>query len=459
MPWQQQVADVVMELLPDGTMYYDRVVVTVPRQAGKSTLLLAMLTHRCQADLPGGRLDVGPQKQTVVYTAQTRNDARKKWVKEFTPLLERSPFARSFSKRMTNGSEGFDWANGSTFDLVATMEKSGHGDTLDLGMIDEAFAQVDDRLEQAMEPATLTRTSAQLWIVSTAGESPEKSPFLWSYVDAGRRGIEFGTPSRTAYFEWSVPEDEDCTDPEVVARYHPAVGHTVTVDDIANKCQKAIENDNFAGYRRAYCNQWGKGKARPPKMPEDAWAASATDDRPDVRRGEITIGFAVDTDGESASIAVAAGSIVSPHVELIENRERVGWLPERLVELVMRWDPPAIVCPPSGPTLAQVGPIMAAFTEAGIDTDRLRVMPSTEYKAACGGWYTDAIEGRLRRRIDGPLDLAGADAIDRVQGDGWVWAQRQASVPISPLQAATVARAVLAEPKPPTPSGPMFATT
>ena len=78
MPWQRHVADVVMELLPDGTLCYDRVVVTVPRQAGKSTLLLAILTHRCQADLPGGRLDVGPQKQTVVYTAQTRNDARKK---------------------------------------------------------------------------------------------------------------------------------------------------------------------------------------------------------------------------------------------------------------------------------------------------------------------------------------------------------------------------------------------
>ncbi|MCL5459990.1 phage terminase family protein, partial [Loigolactobacillus coryniformis] len=85
-------------------------------------------------------------------------------------VLEGSGFRNQFSKRLTNGSEGFDWLNGSTFDLVATMEKSGHGDTLDLGIIDEAFAQTDDRLEQAMEPATITRQSPQIWIISTAGE-------------------------------------------------------------------------------------------------------------------------------------------------------------------------------------------------------------------------------------------------------------------------------------------------
>lgn len=449
MPWQRHVADVVMELLPDGTLCYDRVVVTVPRQAGKSTLLLAILTHRCQADLPGGRLDVGPQKQTVVYTAQTRNDARKKWVKEFTPLLERSPFARSFSKRMTNGSEGFDWANGSTFDLVATMEKSGHGDTLDLGMIDEAFAQVDDRLEQAMEPATLTRTSSQLWIVSTAGESPEKSPFLWGYVDAGRRAIEHGTPSRTAYFEWSVPDDEDCNDPEVVAGFHPAVGHTITVDDIANKHQKAIENDNLAGYRRAYCNQWGKGKVLPPKIPADAWAHTISAPT-GAGAGEVTIAFDVSLDGEWSSIAIAAGSIIDPYIEVIEHRQGVGWLPGRLAELVARWDPIAVGCNGAGPTPAQVGPVLAAFQAAKISADVLHQLTAGAYKAACGGFYTDVTEGRLRRPDgQGPLDLAAADATERPLGDAWAWDLRQASVPISPLIAATIARALLpTEPQP-----------
>src|SRR5215207_2302173 len=44
MPWQQHVADVAMEVDPDtGRLVYRRIVLTVPRQSGKTTLLLAKM--------------------------------------------------------------------------------------------------------------------------------------------------------------------------------------------------------------------------------------------------------------------------------------------------------------------------------------------------------------------------------------------------------------------------------
>jgi hypothetical protein len=36
-----------------------------------------------------------------------------------------------------------------------------------------------------------------------------------------------------------------------------------------------------------------------------------------------------------------------------------------------------------------------------------------------------------------------ADAIDRQLGDGWAWNARGSAVPISPVEAVTVARALL----------------
>ena len=66
------------------------------------------------------------------------------------------------------------FANGSMLSLISAEETSGHGENLDLGVIDEAWAQRDDRLEQAMRPAMMTR-DAQLWIVSAAGN--EKSSY------------------------------------------------------------------------------------------------------------------------------------------------------------------------------------------------------------------------------------------------------------------------------------------
>lgn len=455
MPWQQYVADVALEVDDDGRLVYDQVVLTVPRQSGKTTLLLPVLVHRSIADFPGGNLDVGPQKQTVAYTAQTRNDARKKWMKEFIPLLERSPFRHQFHKRLTNGSEGFDWANGSTFDLVATMEKSGHGDTLDLGLIDEAFAQIDARIEQAMEPATATRQCPQLWVVSTAGESPAKSPYLWGKVEAGRELC--GEPeSGTAYFEWSVADDEDVDDLEVVAARHPAVGYTLTVDKLRRAREKYEADANLAGYYRAYCNRWGSAALlREVKIPPEKWAQTIVSELVPVEPGNLALAFDITRDGKFASIAVGVGDIRDPYVELIEHQQGAGWLPSRLVELVKKWRPYVVGCNGAGPAMAMVPSVLAAFREEGIELE-IEQVQARDYKAACGGFYADIVEeavdangvamgrSRLRRPAGQPaLDAAAADATERPLGDAWAWDLRNATVPISPLVAVTVARALL----------------
>src|SRR5688572_29464794 len=69
MPWQSLVADVAGEMLPDGTPAFREVIVTVPRQQGKTTWLLAMEVERCT---------LRDRPQRVAYTAQTGSDARKK---------------------------------------------------------------------------------------------------------------------------------------------------------------------------------------------------------------------------------------------------------------------------------------------------------------------------------------------------------------------------------------------
>jgi hypothetical protein len=443
MPWQQYVADVAMEVDPDGNLHYRRVVVTVPRQSGKTTLILPVFVHRSIAEFPGGKLEDGPQRQTVVYTAQTRNDARKKWMKEFIPLVEASPFDPQMDKRLTNGSEGFDWLNGSTFDLMATMEKSGHGDTVDLGIIDEAFAQQDDRLEQAVEPAMLTRRSPQFWIISTAGENEFKSPYLWSEVRAGRELCELGVDSDTAYFEWSLAPDDDPDDIDVIAERHPAVGFTVSVGDLQRLRDRAERKGDMAGFRRAYCNMWGTvGISKEPKLPAEAWAATAgVEVQP---QPGLSLSFAVAPDGEWSSIALSMGSLADPYVAVIEHRQGVGWLPGRLVELVGRWSPLAVGFNNAGPAAAQAAAVLAAFRDADISADLLVPVNTSDYKSACGGFYTDVVEGRLRRPDgQGPLDVAVADAAERPLGDAWAWDMRNATVPISPLEAVTVARYLL----------------
>ena len=129
------------------------------RQQGKTVDLLAMMIARALRR-PGTQ---------IAYTAQTRLDARHRLLDVWWPMIERSKLRRFIDVRRGSGSEAYLFRNGSMLGLVSGTQTSGHGDNLDLGVIDEAWAQQDDHLEQAMRPAMMTR-DAQLWVVSRGGD-------------------------------------------------------------------------------------------------------------------------------------------------------------------------------------------------------------------------------------------------------------------------------------------------
>jgi len=217
MPWQRQVADVALEVDPaTGLLAYREMVLTVPRQSGKTLLELAVMVHRARSW----------QRQGIVYSAQTRHHARRKWEDEHVPALDRSPLAGSYRVRRQLGAEAIIWANGSMHGITGPTEKAGHGDTLDLVMLDEAWALEDNRVEQDLSPTTITRPQPQWWVTSTAGTA--KSRYLRGKVDRGRARVAAGQSGQVAYFEWSADPDADPADPATWWSCMPALGRTVT---------------------------------------------------------------------------------------------------------------------------------------------------------------------------------------------------------------------------------------
>src|SRR5215203_4290365 len=248
MPWQQHVADTALEIDPaTGLLVYREVVLTVPRQAGKTLLGLAVKTHRC--------LGFG-EPQNVLYTAQDRIHALAKWEDDQVPALQASPLSRLFTVRRQRGQEAIRWANGSRWGITAPNESAGHSQTLDLGFVDEAWARVDNKLETGLSPTMITRPWPQLWTVSTAGTTA--STWLRGKVDAGR-GLPDGR--RTAYLEWSAPPDADPDDPATWWATIPSLGWTVTVEAIQAEHDR-LDPDSFA---RSYLNQW------PDEQPNAEW--------------------------------------------------------------------------------------------------------------------------------------------------------------------------------------------
>lgn len=428
MPWQRLVADVACEIDPaTGLFVYREVGLTVPRQSGKTTLILGKCTHRCLAW----------QRQNVKYAAQTRNDSRVKWEDDYLEALEHSPFREKFRARKTNGNEAIIWhGTRSKFGITSTTEKAGHGGTLDEGYIDEAFAQVDARLEQAFKPAMVTKPNAQLWVVSTAGT--EKSLYLKAKVDKGRAIVESGVTEGVAYFEWSAPDErEDYDNPELWREVMPALhwpdcpegcrDHTVNEKTIRDDFLSMELNE----FRRAYLNQWCPEVTHEPIIDPDVWRSLG--DRKNIV-GDLMFGIAVDPDRTMASIG-AAGERKDARVgvEVIEHRPGTAWVIDRAVELQEKHTPRAFYIDKS----SAAGSLVDGLIEAGV---RVEVVGTAENAVACGQWYDDATQDKLRHRNDDRLTTAMMGAMKRYTSDRWVFDRRGSGLDLTPLDACTLAR-------------------
>lgn len=416
MPWQQYVADVALEYDADtGRLVYGEVDLTVPRQSGKTTLVLAIAVDRA--------LNFGA-RQNIAYTAQTRNDARMKWEEEHVATLQASIFAPLITVKLANGQESIRWKNGSRHGITASTEKSGHGATLDLGFIDEAFAQIDARLEQAMVPAMITRPEPQLWVPSTAGT--ETSAYLRRKVEAGRARVEAGEPSRVAYFEWSAPDDADPGNPRVWRACMPAMGHTIREEAIRAR----FESMELPEFCRAFLNQWVDRSVGEWVIPKDFWRACVD---PGSRRvGGVVFCADVAPGAVSASIAVAGlREDGLPHVEVVAHGPGTDWLVPKMVELQGRHE---TFCDPVVDPAGPIGALLPDMRLAGLDPV---LMTARDQVQACGALYGKAKDTGFRHIDQKQLNDALAGARKRELGDAWALRRKDSACDISPLVAVT----------------------
>jgi hypothetical protein len=429
LPWQRQVADLAGELDPAtlredpatgdlvGDLWYRLVLVEVMRQQGKSTLIDARLVHGADR-----RPDAG-----VVYAAQDRQMARRRLIDELADRkLARARLLRGrYGVRRSNGSEAIRWhRTGGTVAVVATTDTAGHGLTLDDAVLDEAFAHRDLTMIGALEPATLTRPDPQTWIVSTVGDGTDG--MLQHYEDLAAAAVHDPT-SRLAVVIYGAEPDDDRDDPDVWARVMPALGHTVTVERVAERRARLTE-DRFD---RDYLNRRPVA-AGECALPLDRWSELA---RPGVDpAGPHVVAFDVCPDRSRSSIAVAGRHVDDQLGDLVAvstmTRPGTSWVPGTVADLVAALRPVAVVADP----MAGAGSLIAGCAARGVTVDTLT---ARDVVAACGRFYDAVVDGWIVHGAEPELDDAVVASRRRPLGDAWAW--RRVGVDVSPLVAATLA--------------------
>jgi len=439
MPWQRYAADVAMEVDSDtGALVYRDITLLVPRQSGKTTLILSVKVHRALAMGAQAKRYAPAQgtRQRILYSAQTGKDAREKFVDDHLEILNASPYKSRFRPRLTSGSEALRWDTGAYDGITANTEKAGHGKTLDLGIEDEFWAAEDARMEQAFSPAMITRWSPQHWRVSTEGY--EKSVYLAEKVDRGREIVERGGESSVCYLEWSNL-DGPVDDPNTWLSCMPALGHTVTVQTIAGELEKMGREE----FERAYLNRRKGSRPKPDaNIPsKEEWNAIANPTS--TVSDPVAIALDITPSRDHGAIAIAG---MSPdgklHWEIIDHRPGTGWMVPRAQELRDRWTPVAVALDVAGPAGSLLVPLEeAGFTRPTAEPEhgQLAIPSAREAAAACGAFADAVRQKKAVHRAQVPFDTAFAGARTRPLGDSWAWARRAASADISPLVAATLA--------------------
>ncbi len=428
--WQAWVLEMSLAEQDDGLHSAFEVGVEVGRQNGKGSIM--------EARQLAGLFLLSEQLQ--VHTAHEFRTTFEHFLR-ITRLIESAPALDKKVMRIRRGAgeQAVELKSGERLRFIARSSGGGRGFSGDTVYLDEAFA-VTEQMMGALIPSLSARPNPQYWLLSSAPMSSSK------VLHAMRARAAAGGSPRLFYAAWSNEPGTDPDDWDAIARANPALGGRISPEFIEAE-RAAMPLPEFLRERLGIPDPLPEDSAaREPKLPADAWAATVVYSPVPINPGEIVLSFDVSPGGEWSSIAIAAGSLDAPYVEVIEHQAGTGWLPGRLVELVQRWQPMSLVCDSGGPAGSVVGAVVHALRLAGVSSDLLHQTTFGEMKQACGAFYADVVEGRLRRPPNqGPLDNAAADAAERRLGESWAWDRRSATVPISPLVAVTLARSLLGD--------------
>ena len=438
MPWQGDAADVGCEINGrTGLPAYRKVLITVPRQQGKTTLYLSWQVSRCLSPR-------WAQPQRSAFTAQSGKDARDKWMDELFPLIRRSRALRPLVARIYEGmgNEYIRFTNGSIIRLLSTSASAGHSKTLHQAVLDEIWHDTDSRREQGLGPSMLTVGDAQVLMCSTAGTAA--SVVLDRYVKLGRAAVEADSGQGIAYIEYSAPDGWDPADEASYFGFMPALcpdppcrcgrgkwRHTVTMDVIRSE-RASMEPAEFA---RAYGNIPDRSSQAQAwrVIGKPAWLLLADEGSEPVPPVAFACVFSSDRSRAAVGIAGARADGLL-HVEVAEYREGTSWAAPWLADRWARHRPCAVVVDAAG----HEGSIIADLEDAGV---QVTSPGPRDVAQAYGQFYDAATDSQsLRHRNQEALNTALAGAVTRDIGDGGkAWGRRASGADISPVVAATSA--------------------
>jgi hypothetical protein len=260
--WQRLAATRILEVDAEGRLCWEAVIITVPRQLGKSWLLRELALWRIHQ---AGRFG---EEQTVIHTGnllpvcmEVQRPARI-WAKERPDdfhVIEANGKERI--ERLDCGSRWLVFAKGSVYGFGAS-----------LALVDEGWDVKLSYVEEGLEPTQAEREQPQLYLVSTAHRAT--TSLMLSRRRLALAELESG--EGTLLLEWSAPPGASLDDRRAwraaSAHWTPRREHLVErqlASALENTLEDPTEPDPIASFRSQWLNEWPTKLADPLGKTED----------------------------------------------------------------------------------------------------------------------------------------------------------------------------------------------
>jgi phage terminase large subunit-like protein len=323
LPWQKQVLYRWLALDDEGKWANPDCGLSVPRQNGKSELLIARII--------GGMVFLG---EAIVFTAQSVNtvDEIKRRVMRFFYDADQE-IREMLTDEFDSEPRSLDYVelrNRGRCVFRTRTRTNGLGATNDVLLNDEA-QEYTDAQQEALLPMLAAgknqnRQTIQVGTPPTAGTSGT----VWVRT---RKNVLDGKTVEFCWQEWSVETITDPADEDAWYSCNPSLGYFLMVSAVRTE-STTMATDSFNKMRLG----WYAGVENMRAISDDQWAPLAVKDvqLPDSPSLVYAVKFAPDRSAVSLAVGVNMpdGRV---HVEIIERRQMsagIGWLTRWLME---RW--------------------------------------------------------------------------------------------------------------------------
>lgn len=418
-----------LSLRSDGEYAADTIVLSIPRQVGKTYLIACIIFALCLMK-PG---------LLVIWTAQVKDTALQTF-DQFYEMSQRPKVKPHILKILQGkGDESIIFNNGSKIEFGARDSGFGRGRTdVDILVFDEGQHLSNEALEN-MGAAQNVAKNPLTFVMGTPPRPKDKGEF---FALLRQEAID-GESDGTLYVELSADRDADPMDRDQWRKANPSFPHRTT-ERAMLRLRKKLRNED--SWRREALGIWDEISKQFSPLNGALWAEQVdigpSDDRaPDGlavdmshdRRISISACWSLD---ELAHVEeVWWGSDEAAAVSVIEAM----WRANRRMKVVIDGQSPASSMVPT------------------LKTKKVDVHVGTagDMQRGCGLMVSDLESGRLSHADQERLNQAREDARKRAIGTagGWGYDRREESSFIAPLVSATLARLAASMIRKPTGTG------